>query len=471
MTFPWFIGIRYLKPRGRFVSTITLISIMGVALGVTVLLVVIAVVSGYEKKIKEEFLKAEPALVIGPPQDDSFGAEAQPPDWEPVAEMVRKQPLVTSVSPVVSVTCVIENPAPSDQEDQPSSEAQAFLVGIDTTDNQQKARLRNLMSEKGKGSGNFQLEDNGIVVTKATENLLRQNHNGNFLLGTQQVNIFGPSFLNEYRNYQEKKSSSTRPAAENSSSPSPLASGDIPDVSKEPTLPVPPTFVVQGIIDDEKISEQASGFISLENAQKLNGTLEKINFLTVELTDPFKAGEVKKALKDQGLPPGWVVQTWAERHQNFFDVIASQRALMYLILVFISIVAAFCIMNTMITMAVQKRRDIGMMRALGAKTSQIVYIFVAKGLMVAGLGVGSGYLLGKIILHYRNHLRSWIENTFNWQIFDERIYGLREIPADPRVLDNIMICGIAFVLCTLAAVPPALLVGRLDPARALRTDR
>jgi lipoprotein-releasing system permease protein len=128
-------------------------------------------------------------------------------------------------------------------------------------------------------------------------------------------------------------------------------------------------------------------------------------------------------------------------------------------------------MNTMITMAVQKRKEIGMMRALGAKTSQIVGLFVVKGLIVAGFGVGSGYLLGSMVLHFRNDLRRWISSTFNWQIFDERIYGLREIPADPRLVDNLMICGIAFVLCTLAAVPPAWLVGRMDPARALRSDR
>ena len=111
------------------------------------------------------------------------------------------------------------------------------------------------------------------------------------------------------------------------------------------------------------------------------------------------------------------------------------------------------------------------MRALGAKTSQIVGLFVVKGLIVAGFGVGSGYLLGSMVLHFRNDLRRWISSTFNWQIFDERIYGLREIPADPRLVDNLMICGIAFVLCTLAAVPPAWLVGRMDPARALRSDR
>ena len=145
--------------------------------------------------------------------------------------------------------------------------------------------------------------------------------------------------------------------------------------------------------------------------------------------------------------------------------------MMYIVLGFISLVAAFCIMNTMITMAVQKRREIGMMRALGAKTSHIVSLFMTKGFIVGLAGTGLGYLLGRLVLHFRNDLRGWINDYFGHQIFDARIYGLNEIPAELRGLDEVMICGLAFILCTLAAVPPAWMVGRMEPARALRNDR
>jgi lipoprotein-releasing system permease protein len=140
--------------------------------------------------------------------------------------------------------------------------------------------------------------------------------------------------------------------------------------------------------------------------------------------------------------------------------------MMYIVLGFISVVAAFCIMNTMITMAVQKRREIGMMRALGAKTSHIVSLFMTKGFIVGGL-----YALGRLVLFYRNDIRTWINNNFGRQIFDPAIYGLHEIPAELRGFDELLICAIAFILCTLAAVPPAWMVGRMEPARALRNDR
>ncbi len=465
MKFPWFIALRYLKPKGTFVSVITLISVAGVALGVGVLLVVIAVMSGFEKKIKEELLKSEPALVAQPPRDPwaPVPSEADSAaDWRAARNALLQHPEVRSASPVVTVTSVMERkPTPDEEkaleEGAPSlPEAQVLLIGIDPQDAVQMERLQKLMDENGEGS--FELAGENMVITRTLAD--RLNADGQLILGESSANIFGPSFLREYRTYyqeqQRAKDDKDRQAA-------------VEDKDRE--LPLPAEYVIQGVINDDKLGEQPTGFISLKNAQTLAGAGKSIDGLTIELADAFRAGEVAEELEARGLPPGWTLRTWMQRNQRFFDAIANERGMMYLVLGFISVVAAFCIMNTMITMAVQKRKEIGMMRALGAKTSQIVSLFVTKGIIVAGFGVGGGYLLGSLVLHFRNDIRRWISEAFNWQIFDERIYGLREIPADPRLVDNLMICGIAFVLCTLAAVPPAWLVGRMDPARALRSDR
>ncbi|MES2467416.1 MAG: ABC transporter permease [Verrucomicrobiota bacterium] len=466
MKFSWFIALRYLKPKGTFVSVITLISVAGVALGVGVLLVVIAVMSGFEKKIKEELLKSEPALIVQNPDRDFPDAPAEEgiPAWRSIATSVRQHPEVKSVSPVVTVTAVLEK-KPTEEEEKEleasgtgTDEAQCLLIGVDPQDTVQMERLQKLMTDQG--SGSFELAGDNIVISRALANKLGRTLG--LTLGESAVNVFGPSFLREYRTYYQEQQ-----RAKKSDDPSKKEAVE----NKDRDLPLPEEFVVQGVLEDEKMGDQLTGFISLKNAQKLAGKGKSIDGLTVELADAYRAGEVKFALMEKDTLQGWMPQTWMERNQRFFDAIANERGMMYLVLGFISVVAAFCIMNTMITMAVQKRKEIGMMRALGAKTSQIVGLFVVKGLIVAGFGVGSGYLLGSMVLHYRNDLRRWISSTFNWQIFDERIYGLREIPADPRLVDNLMICGIAFVLCTLAAVPPAWLVGRMDPARALRSDR
>lgn len=464
MKFSWFIALRYLKPKGTFVSVITLISVAGVALGVGVLLVVIAVMSGFEKKIKEELLKSEPALIVQNPDRDFADPpeEEGVPAWRGIAATVRQHPEVKSVSPIVTVTAVLEKKPSAEEEKEleatgaGTDEAQCLLIGVDPQDTVQMERLQKLMTEQG--SGSFELAGDNIVISRALANKLGRTLG--LTLGESAVNVFGPSFLREYRNYyQEQQRAKDDPEKKEKVE------------AKDRDLPLPEELVVQGVLEDDKMGDQLTGFISLKNAQKLAGKGKSIDGLTVEVADAFRAGEIKADLLQKDSLLGWMPQTWMERNQRFFDAIANERGMMYLVLGFISVVAAFCIMNTMITMAVQKRKEIGMMRALGAKTSQIVGLFVVKGLIVAGFGVGSGYVLGTLVLQFRNDIRRWISQTFNWQIFDERIYGLREIPADPRLIDNLMICGIAFVLCTLAAVPPAWLVGRMDPARALRSDR
>ncbi|MDB6133503.1 MAG: lolE [Verrucomicrobiales bacterium] len=474
MKFSWFIALRYLKPRGTFVSVITLISVAGVALGVGVLLVVIAVMSGFEKKIKEEFLKAEPALIVRDLSQEgglSGGQGGENPDgntmdWRAVQAVLRQVPEVTAVSPLITTTAVLEKkPTPEEEEmlhalNRAPREAQTLLVGLDTQDTVQMERLQRLMDQNGKG--NFELAGPSIILSHSLVNRLRDGFDMTY--GESAVNAYGTEFLRGYRNYYQEQQ---------------RAKGDPEKLKavedKDRDLPLPEELIVQGSLEDSKLQGSISGYISLKTAQKLAGSGKGIEGFSVEIRDPYRAGEVKlmmlKALTKHGMNEAWLPVTWMESHRTYFDAIANERGMMYLVLAFISIVAAFCIMNTMITMAVQKRKEIGMMRALGAKVSQIISLFAVKGLVVATIGVGSGYVLGSLVLHYRNTLRDWIGRTFDWQIFDERIYGLSQIPADPRLVDNLMICGIAFVLCTLAAVPPAFLVGRMDPARALRSER
>lgn len=473
MRFAWFLALRYLKPKRTFVSVITLISIAGVALGVAVLLVVIAVMSGFEKKIKEEFLKVEPSIIVrdtsrqflpdgGNPEEAAASEDAEAlPAWHGIMAQVRQHPEVVSASPMLFVAAVVEKKPTEDEErildaeNRHAASVQAILYGIHPDDAVQIDRLQKLMDESG--AGMFDVAGDGIVLTYNLAGRLERDFP--IFISESQVNAYGPAFLRAYREYyteQQRARNDEDKAAEVG--------------NRDRDLPLPEEYTVSGIIDGSKLGNDPIGFISLRNAQRIAGSGRTIDGISVELRDPFRAGEVSEDLKAV-LPDGWTPQTWMERHSNYFDAIASERSMMYFVLSIISVVAAFSIMNTMITVAVQKRREIGMMRALGASTRQIVGIFIAKGLVVASLGTLIGYTLGVTVLHFRNQIRNGIAEIFQIRIFDENIYGLREIPADPRILDNILICGIAFVLCTLAAVPPAWVVGRLEPARALRSDR
>ena len=155
--------------------------------------------------------------------------------------------------------------------------------------------------------------------------------------------------------------------------------------------------------------------------------------------------------------------------QRWFDVIENERIMMFFVLALTMLVAAFSIMNTMITVTVQKRKEIGMMRALGAKPRQVIGVFLWKGIIVGAVGTICGLVSGLAILHFRNDIRDLLAN-FGFQIFPPEMYMLSEIPARLVALDVALICLVAFFLCSIAAIPPAWVVTRLDPAKALRNS-
>lgn len=550
MKFSWFLALRYLKPKRTFLSIITVISIAGVALGVGVLIVVIAVMSGFEKRIKDEWLKVEPPLYL---KDESrswltpeeSGEAAKDPVWPQLLAKVKSVPGVLNASPYINVVSLLQqapesefdatsidiNPAnlppdsappgdappapPADQpgpppqspepspgagvpvpssgpaaEPQPPKAlparpketvtgldrtrplAHAMIVGVDTDDTEQMARLEKRfreLKERVKKTpygdvsaawGDFDLGGDSIVLSHdlATK-LARGAKAGPIQIGETKCNLFGPSLMNEVIDISEEK----RQAAGDKAKEEEIE-------KKDREYPAPEELTIMGIFNDDK--QQGIGYVSLKTAQRLAGAGKAVDGISIDLSDPYDAPAMARKIEESGvLPEGWSTETWIERHRQQFEAVANERSMMYIVLGFISVVAAFCIMNTMITMAVQKRREIGMMRALGARTSHIVTLFMTKGFIVGLFGTGLGYGLGLLVLHYRNGLREWINDRFGHQIFDSSIYGLTEIPADLRTLDEVMICGLAFILCTLAAVPPAWMVGRMEPARALRNDR
>ena len=143
---------------------------------------------------------------------------------------------------------------------------------------------------------------------------------------------------------------------------------------------------------------------------------------------------------------------------------------MFFLLLFIVVVAAFGIMNTLITVTVQKTREIGIMKALGAKTAQIIWVFLAQGMIVGLFGNASGLLLGMALIRWRNEFKDWLASTLHIEIFPPGIYQFSAIPAEVVPEQVAIICGSAFVICSLAALIPAFAAARLDPVKALRYE-
>ena len=143
---------------------------------------------------------------------------------------------------------------------------------------------------------------------------------------------------------------------------------------------------------------------------------------------------------------------------------------MFFLLLFIILVAAFGIMNTLITVTVQKTREIGIMKALGARTGQIISVFLAQGIVVGIFGTATGLLTGIGLVQYRNQVSHWLSSTFGIEVFPREVYQFSEIPAEIVPQDVLIICISAFLICSLAALIPAWFAARLDPVKALRYE-
>ena len=159
-----------------------------------------------------------------------------------------------------------------------------------------------------------------------------------------------------------------------------------------------------------------------------------------------------------------------DMNRQLFDAIAMERHVMFFLLMFIILVAAFGIMNTLITVTVQKTREIGVLKALGARTWQIVSVFLFQGMVVGLIGVASGLVLGMSLIRYRNQVSAWLSSTLGVEIFPRSVYQFNEIPAEVVPTDVALICVSAFVICSLAALIPAWIASRLDPVKALRYE-
>jgi lipoprotein-releasing system permease protein len=247
-------------------------------------------------------------------------------------------------------------------------------------------------------------------------------------------------------------------------------SGEKKSVSDLREMILPQELTVSGIFQTGRNDYDLEYLlVPLHVGQELYELGDGLHGLTIRTTDPNRVGQLQEQLLTQ-LPPPLQVLTWIDLNKPIFDAIQMERDVMFIILMFLIVIASFCVMNTLITVTVQKKREIGILKALGATASQIVWVFLAQGMVVGFFGNITGLALGMTLLHYRNEFKDWLSSVLHREIFSPGIYQFSKIPAELVTSDVVTICVSAFIICSVAALIPAWFAARLDPVKALRYE-
>jgi lipoprotein-releasing system permease protein len=233
---------------------------------------------------------------------------------------------------------------------------------------------------------------------------------------------------------------------------------------------LPKEYTVRGIFDVGYFDYNSTVIVtSLENAQELYQLNTHVHGLLVMLNDPFKAEQVRDEV-EAALGPAYRLSLWTDENSVILNALMVEKSVMFYILFFIMIVAAFGIMNSQITFVVQKTREIGMLKALGGTRGQIMGLFLGQSTVVGVIGVLAGLGLGMLALAYRNEFLHFMNRMTGLELFPASIYSFTELPALIVPHDIALICGSALLVCVLAGLIPAWTAGRLRPVEALRHE-
>ena len=428
LPFSLFLALRYLKPKRTFVSIITLISILGVTLGVTVLILVISVMTGFDRELRQKVMEFD-AHILVTTQDVLR-------DWRDLTVKIRNTPGVVATAPYVQGPVIVEFDG---------RRLAPLIRGVELEEEEKVIPLRKFIKR-----GELNLEGDSAVVGIEFARKLHID------VG-DKLTVYSPGNLSQIldgiKKLENKDAAREKEALD-----------QLRDVV------LPKELTVTGIYETgHYLHDSEFLLVPVHVGQELYGLEDALHGITVRTVDPYAADGVKKAI-EKFLKPPESAQTWIDMNSQFFEAVRLERTVMFFLLFFIVVVAAFGIMNTLITVTVQKTREIGIMKAIGANIWQIVWVFLAQGMVVGLFGTLTGLGLGMTLIRFRNEFSQWLTSTFGIEVFPRQVYQFSQIPAEVIPKDVAIICIAAFFICSVAALIPAYFAARLDPVKALRFE-
>ena len=406
MSFPLFLALKYLKPKRSVASVITIVSVLGVMLGVAVVIIVRSVMTGFGDIWEEKILDFKPHVSLVARTGNVVTGE------EKLASDIRKLEGVTCVTPEIDTRVLLSYKG---------KVLAPVLIGVDGSEFQSAYKLG------APYAGSFDLDGDSIV------------------LGVHAARQLGCWIGDEVTVYSPKTM---------------IAKDEI-------FLPV--KWKVSGIFASGQY-QYDSGYAvaSLPNLRDLMGMENGVFAIHVKSDCPTDPERFDKLNSEILRIAGSKVQTisWREADREIFNALAVEKNMTALLLSLISLVAVFCVMNTLLVLTVQKTPEVGLLKALGFSKPQIMKVFMVHGMFQCCLGIVLGLLASWAVLSNLQRIVEWLA-SIGIAVFPASVYGLAEIPHRVIVSDIFWVVALVFVFGFLASSIPAFIASLKDPVKAL----
>jgi lipoprotein-releasing system permease protein len=411
--FELWIGNRYVRSRSSnsFVSLISAISMLGIAIAVAVLIVVLSVVNGFERELQERLLTMTAHASIE-------GIQGELADWPAMAATAAENPQVRTTAPYVSGQSLLVF------GEQLSG---AELRGIDPVAESAVSNIDEVLTEgrlDSLAAGEF-----NVVL-------------GVELAAALQVSIGDKVTVT-------------------------LAQGIVTPAG---VVPRTKRFTVSGLYRVGMFEyDRRLAFINIQDAQRLYRLRDAVTGLRLAVTDIYNAPAI---VREVAIAQGEVVlvSNWQRRHVNFFKSIQITKSILFVILMLVIAVAAFNIVSTLVMVVKDKQSDIAILRTIGARPSSILKIFITQGSVIGITGTLIGVLAGILLALNLESIVTFFESAFGIKFLAADVYFISDLPSDLQISDVVKIASIALVLALLSTVYPAWVAARTAPAEALRYD-
>ncbi len=409
---PFAIGLRYIraKRRTQFISFISAVSMLGIALGITALITVISVMNGFEQELRTRILGMVAHATVS-------GVDGTLRDWSRAVDVASADSRVLGAAPYVEREAMLQ-----------TSRVQGVLLrGVLPA---LEPRVSELAEKMVEGAlTDLQPGTYGIVLGRDLS------HSLGARLG-DAVTVFVPEFR-------------TTPV------------GVMPQMKR---------FTVIGIFEaGAQEYDLGLAVVHIEDAQRLLRMSNAVTGVRLRLVDMFQSWSVARDLAD-GMGEAFSIRDWTRDHANFFRAIRTEKTVMFIILSLIVAVAAFNLVSSLVMLVTDKQADIAILRTLGLSPASVMAAFMVQGTLIGLIGIALGLAGGVGLTLNLSRVVSGMESLLGFELMPADVYYITGVPTLLRTDDLLQITLLAFVLCTLATLYPAWRAARTDPAAALRYE-